>query len=293
MSLLKEKISAGRLDEFFNEAYWFHTIDLENGRATQGVYDIRSIVNLHGFDESLTGKSVVDVGSSDGFYSFEFARRGAESVLAIDNNPGDGTVQTDVSPAKKAAYEKKYAREGEEFERFEDIYSALGLKGANKLVVLADYLDSIVQFQQHSVYELETLGRTFDLVFCGGLIGHLKDPLCALEQLRAVTAEKCIITLNGALPLGTGFAPKARKRAARLMLRVLGMAAHFSENEHEHILKYIGNQAGGSFFEIHPATLQEMLLASGFESVEIIGDYEVVDRRINQPQRGCVFHCWV
>ncbi|MFC1830896.1 class I SAM-dependent methyltransferase [Thermodesulfobacteriota bacterium] len=293
MSLLKEKISSERLDEFFNEAYWFHTIELGNGRATEGVYDIRSIVDLHGFDDSLAGKSVLDVGSSDGFYSFEFARRGAESVLAIDNNPYDGTVQTDVSPAKQAVYEKKYAREGVEFKRFEDIYSSLELKGANKLVVLADYLDSIVQFQEQSVYELDRLGRTFDLVFCGGLIGHLKDPLRALEQLRTVTAGRCIITLNGALPLDKGVLPGARKLAARLMLRLLGMSEHFSENKQDLILQYIGNQAGGSFFQIHPATLREMLLASGFKSVDIIGDYEVVDRRINQPQRGCVFNCLV
>ena len=292
MSIIKNSITRERLDEFFKEAYWFHTIELGDGRATDGVYDIRSIVDMHAFDTSLAGKSVLDVGCSDGFYAFEFEKRGAKSVLAIDNNPYDGTVKTDVSPAKLQAYEKKYSREKEEFQRFEDIYTTLGLEGANKLVVLADYLDSIVQFQQHSVYELEKLGSTFDLVFCGGLIGHLKDPLCALEQLRAVTAERCIITLNGALPLKEGVFSQARVLAAKASLRLLGVSKYFSENEHHLTLQYIGNQAGGTFFEIHPATLREMLLASGFTRVDIIGDYETVDRRIDQPQRGCVFHCF-
>jgi hypothetical protein len=68
---------------------------------------------------------------------------------------------------------------------------------------------------------------------------------------------------------------------------------HFSDNEHDLILKYIGNQAGGSFFEIHPVTFQEMLLASGFKRVEIVGDYQVVDGRLDEAQRGAVFHCYV
>jgi 2-polyprenyl-3-methyl-5-hydroxy-6-metoxy-1,4-benzoquinol methylase len=293
MSILKETISEQRLAEFFDEAYWFHTIELGNGKATKGVYDIRPIVDMHKFDASLSGKSVLDVGSSDGFYSFEFARRGADSVLALDTNAYDGSVPTDVSPAKQKLFEQKYSREREEFERFKDIFTPLGLNGSNKLVVLADYLDSIVKFKQHSIYDLELLDEKFDLVFCGGLFGHLKHPLQGIEQLRAVTGEKCIITVNGALPQNHNAFVKAKIRAGRILLRLLGVADHFSENEQENILKYVGNLGGGSFFHIHPVTFKEMLVASGFRKVEIVGDYEVVDGRINDPQRGCVFHCTV
>lgn len=293
MSILKEKISKERLAEFFEQAYWFHTIELGNGKATKGVYDVRPIVDMHKFDDSLAGKSVLDVGTSDGFYAFEFAKRDAASVLAVDTNIYDGSIPTDVSPSKREKYEKKYSREKEEFERFQDIFSALGLQGSNKLVVLADYLDSIVEFQQFSVYELEKMDSTFDFVFCGGLFGHLKHPLLAMEQLRAVTSDKCIITLNGALPISKGTCSKVRKKIARGCLKVLGVADYFSDNENDLILKYIGNQAGGSFFHIHPITFREMLLASGFKSVEIAGDYKVVDGRLDSRQRGAVFHCLV
>lgn len=292
MSIIKEKISKERLQEFFDKAYWFHTIDLGDGQATKGVYDIRPIVDMHQFDESLAGQSVLDVGSSDGFYSFEFAKRGAESVLALDTNAYDGEIPTDVSPAKRELYAKKYSREKEEYEQFKDVFETLGLKGSNKLIVLADYLDSIVKFQQHSIYDLEKLGKKFDLVFCGGLFGHLKNPLQGIEQLHSVTGKKCIITVNGALPQSKEHT-KLRIRAGRILLRLLGVSKHFSENEQDFILKYIGNQAGGSFFHIHPATFKEMLFASGFKTVEIVGDYEVIDGRLNTGQRGCVFHCTV
>jgi len=293
MSILKEKISAERLDEFFNEAYWFHTIELGDGRVTKGVYDVRPIVDMHDFDASLNGKSVLDVGASDGFYAFDFAGRGAESVLAVDTNVYDGSVPTDVSPSKMKTYEKKYSREKDEFEKFRDIFEALGLEGANKLVVLADYLDSIVEFQQQSIYDLEKLGRTFDFVFCGGLFGHLKHPLLGMEQLRAVTSDKCIITLNGALPVSEGGCGKIRKKFARLCMKLLMVSDYFSDNEHDLILKYRGNQSGGSFFHIHPITFREMLLASGFAKVDIIGNYQVVDGRLGVPWRGAVFHCYV
>jgi 2-polyprenyl-3-methyl-5-hydroxy-6-metoxy-1,4-benzoquinol methylase len=293
LSIVKQKCSRDRLNKFFNEAYWFHTIDLGDGTSTKGVYDIRPIVDLHGFDPSLAGKSVLDVGSSDGFYAFEFARRGAQEVLAVDTNAYDGTIPTDVSPSKRERYAQKYSREKEEYERFKDIFSVLGLKGANKLIVLADYLDSIVRFQQHSIYELNSLGRTFDFVFCGGLFGHLKNPLQGIEQLRAVTAEKCIITVNGSLPQTHTKFGKLRIKFARIMLKTLRVYNHFSENEHDFILRYIGNQAGGSFFHIHPSTFKQMLLASGFKTAEIHSDYQLMDGRIQVPQRGCVFHCTV
>ncbi len=293
MSILKEKISKERLAEFFEQAYWFHTIDLGDGTVTKGVYDVRPIVEMHKFDASLAGKSVLDVGTSDGFYAFEFDKRGAESVLAVDTNIYDGSIPTDVSPAKREKYVKKYSREKEEYEKFKDIFTTVGVSGSNKLVVLADFLDSIVKFEQQSVYELENMGRTFDFVFCGGLFGHLKHPLLAMEQLRTVTSEKCIITLNGALPISKGSCAKVRKKIARMFQKIMGVSDYFSENEYDLILKYIGNQAGGSFFHIHPVTFCEMLLASGFKSVKIEGDYNVVDGRLGLAQRGAVFHCLV
>lgn len=293
MSILKEKISEERLSEFFKQTYWFHTIDLGHGRITDGVYDIRPILDIHGFDESLAGKSVLDVGASDGFYAFDFEKRGAESVLAIDTNVYDGSIPTDVSPAKRKQYADKYLREKEEFERFKDVYSTLGLNGSNKLVVLADYLDSIVTFQQNSIYELENMDREFDLVFCGGLFGHLKHPLLAIEQLRSVTSERCIITLNGALPIPQNKLNSFKMKVANLILKIMGLSNEFSVNERDLILKYVGNKAGGSFFHIQPTTFREMLLASGFGSVDIVGEYEVIDRRIQLPQRGVVFHCLV
>lgn len=293
MSVLKEKVDQKRLDEFFDNANWYHTFDLGNGNVTKGVFDLRPVLPVHNFEESLEGKTVLDVGTGDGLYAFEFEKMGAKSVLAVDTNAHDGSLATDPSPSKKDTYVEKYSREAKEFLEFEDIFSLLGLKGSNKMLVLTDYFDSQVKFQQYSIYELESLKQKFDLVFCGALFGHLKHPLLAMEQLCSVTADKCIITLNGAMPIPTTKPNSLKLKLVAALLKTMGVRKEFSVNKLDLVLKYVGNMAGGSFFQIHPATFSEMLLASGFKKVVIAGEYEVVDRRINESNHHVVFHCFV
>ena len=73
---------------------WFHTMDLGGGVRTNGVYDPRGTLPRLGLPARLDGKSVLDVGAWDGFYSFEMERRGTH-VLATDHfswsGPGWGT----------------------------------------------------------------------------------------------------------------------------------------------------------------------------------------------------------
>jgi len=293
MSILQEKIAAEKLKEFFQETYWYHTFDVGNGVVTDGMYDLRPMVPYHEFPESLKGKSVLDVGTSDGFYAFELEKRGAESVLAVDTNAYDGTLPFDPSPAMKDIYLNKHSRERKEFEKYEELFSMLDLKGANKLVALADYWDSIVRFQQCSVYELESLDRKFDFVFCGALIEHLKSPLHAIEQLRSVTGEKCVISLSSALSISSIGADSLRQKLVNFIARTLGVEREISVNARDLALHYVGNISGGSFFQIHPVTFREMLLASGFKSVEIVGDYDLPNNRYDLSINNVVFHCYV
>jgi hypothetical protein len=55
-------------------------------------------------------------------------------------------------------------------------------------------LESQVQRVATSVYDMdvETLGR-FDLVFCGDLLVHLRDPVGALERIHAVCEGSAIV----------------------------------------------------------------------------------------------------
>ena len=293
MSIIREKIKKERLHELFKDSYWYHTFDLGDGIITNGTFDLRDAISAHKFPKSLEGKTVLDVGASDGFYSFEFEKRGAESILAVDSNKYDGELPIDPSPAKRDTYIEKYSREKREFEKYKDIFSLLDLQGSNKLVLLADYFDSKVIFRNHSIYELEKLNDGFDMVFCGALIEHLKDPLQAIEQLRKVTGELCIITLPNSVELAKLSQNRLRIKLAYIFLRLMGLKEEISLNSRDLILKYFGNIAGGSFFNIHPNTFREMLLASNFTDVTIVGEYDVINTRYGNSNHNVVFHCRV
>ena len=77
--------------EQFDAGGWWHSFELPDGRRIDGVCTVdglrRRILEFP-IPEDLRGKRVLDIGTWDGWYSFEMERRGAE-VLAVDcwDNP--------------------------------------------------------------------------------------------------------------------------------------------------------------------------------------------------------------
>ncbi|MBI3117610.1 MAG: methyltransferase type 11, partial [Candidatus Hydrogenedentes bacterium] len=66
---------------------WFHSMDLGSGQVTRGLKP-REVLGMEAeiiFRYPLAGKTVLDVGAWDGFFSFEAERRGAARVLATDH----------------------------------------------------------------------------------------------------------------------------------------------------------------------------------------------------------------
>ena len=139
---------------------WYHTIDLGHGIVTKGVDDTPLRLARLDLPSSLTGRSVLDIGAWDGFFSFEAERRGASRVVASDyyswHGPGWGT---------KAGFQ--LARE------------ALGSRVAD---VDVDVMD----------LSPERVG-THDLVLFLGVLYHLPHPLLALERIASVTRDMLIL----------------------------------------------------------------------------------------------------
>jgi len=154
---------------------WYHTIELPHGIVTPGIYDHRPVVPIYGIPRDLEGKRVLDVATADGFWAFEFERRGAK-VTAVDI---ESTSEIDV-PAQVArlAAERGY-----------DDPIGNGFALAHRL------LRSGVERVPGSIYDLDPdrLGR-FDLVHAGDILLHLRDPVRALQQVRRVTAGEALIT---------------------------------------------------------------------------------------------------
>ena len=106
----------------------------------------------------------LDVGTWDGFWAFELERRGAAEVVAIDL---DDEAALDWPPRRRHAIGGSGRGDG-----FRELKERLG---------------SQVERVELSLYDAtpERLG-SFDLVFCGSVLIHLRDQFLALERIASV-----------------------------------------------------------------------------------------------------------
>lgn len=292
MPELPQSISTERLRGFATAAFWYHTLEFPNGVQTTGVYQHRPYLHFYGFPPSLVGATVLDVGAADGFFSFEFERRGAAEVVAVDNNPADGSLNTDVSAAHRGLYLAKYESFYRDKRQFQEVYDALGVPVGHNFLAARAILGSQVKFLNLSAYELPSLKKQYDLVFCGDLIEHLKNPLAVLENLAAVTGKLCIISLSNVIADG----PRGLSRGSgswrlgvlRRLARILG--APLADLQQG--LEYHGNRGGGSFFHFYPETFRQALLASGFHRVEIYSYFDLLNLKHGTKVPHAVYHCY-
>ena len=159
------------------EKAWYHTISLPDGTCTPGIFDCRPVAATLPWPSVVDGGRCLDVGTADGFWAFEMEKRGAAEVIAIDlDDPqplssrpagGVGGLQSDASPPNNFAH------------RFASAQRALG---------------SRVKRIACSVYDLDPLtGGRFDVVFCGTLLTHLREPVRALQRMREVCQGEMLL----------------------------------------------------------------------------------------------------
>jgi len=174
------------------EHVWYHTIELGGGVVTPGLFDVRGCVAKLPLPDSLAGKRCLDVGTCDGFWAFELERRGASEVVAIDLADPSARDLTVGATSGEGATTRA-------LKTFALAHAALG---------------SRVQWQDLSVYDLspEVVG-TFDFVFIGSLLLHLRDPVAALSAVRSVT-DGDLLSYDVISPMLSVLAP--RTPAARL-----------------------------------------------------------------------------
>jgi tRNA (mo5U34)-methyltransferase len=150
------------LAERVTELGWYHTLELAPGVVTDGMFDLRSHTGLYGIPERLDGLRVLEIGTWDGFWSFEMERRGAAEVVALDL---DDERELDWPPRRRPASFPDQRR-GDGFRLAKEVY------GSKVERVVCNIYDA----------DPADLG-TFDLVFCGMVLLHLRDQLLALERI--------------------------------------------------------------------------------------------------------------
>ena len=136
---------------------WWHSIDLGNGVVTPG-HKSPELLNeewQHLQIGDLSGKSVLDIGAWDGWFSFRAEQAGANRVIALD------------------------CRDGEARRGFDLAREALG---SSVEYVVADFMTN----------DLAGLGE-FDVVLFLGVLYHLREPVIGLERLARLTRRLALI----------------------------------------------------------------------------------------------------
>jgi len=146
---------------------WYHTFDLPGAITTPGLFDLRKVAPKLPIPASLAGKRVLDVAASDGFWSFELARRDAAETVSLDL---DDHTQQDWQGADN----DRGSSSGRARQAFDVAADGLGLTDVKRVDM--------------SVYDItpDALGGHFDYVFIGSVLLHLADPVRALRAVRGV-----------------------------------------------------------------------------------------------------------
>jgi tRNA (mo5U34)-methyltransferase len=148
---------------------WYHSVKLTPNYTTAGEMEkgcadlwrhIRKV--REGID--YKGKSVLDLGSLDGMWSFEAEACGASTVIAGDI----------LQMAGQATYERF------SFARFVRDSKVCFLPNVD-IHDLPNRLDSVLRAWE--------IGAGFDIIQCFGLLYHVQNPLLALQQMRRVIKD--------------------------------------------------------------------------------------------------------
>jgi tRNA (mo5U34)-methyltransferase len=182
------------LHERVSNLGWYHTLELAPGVVTDGMFDLRPYVDRYGLPERLDGLRVLEVGTWDGFWAFEMERRGAAEVVALDL---DDERELDWPPRRRP-------------KNFPDRGRGDGFRLAKEV------LDSKVERVVCNIYDADPadLG-TFDLVFCGMVLLHLRDQLLALERIARLCRGTFISAEEPDVLAGWLRLPLVRYRADR------------------------------------------------------------------------------
>jgi tRNA (mo5U34)-methyltransferase len=168
---------------------WWHSIDLGQGVVTKGCKTQETL--QHELESlrlpDLRGKTVLDIGAWDGFFSFEAEKRGAKRVVAFDHHIWS------VDLAKRA---QQYWREGKVAPPVQEtpnwqpdkLPGKTGYDTAHK--ALGSRVETVVG--DFMIMDLQPLG-TFDVVFFLGVLYHMENPLASLRRVASLTNGLAII----------------------------------------------------------------------------------------------------
>ena len=161
---------------------WYHYFKIGNTENTNTITSLNYQMWISQIiPTDLSGKTVLDIGANDGFYSFLCESRGAERIFAMDTNNRE---LNDACLEKFKEFIGK--RGGEERTLGNDVVGQPIFKNVGsteRFQILKKILNSKVDYELMSVYDLDSIKETFDIGLFFGVYYHLENPVLALQKI--------------------------------------------------------------------------------------------------------------
>jgi SAM-dependent methyltransferase len=156
---------------------FYHTLELPTLGRQEGIWDLIGRFDEYTGHVPLAGKSVLDVGTSSGYLTWEAETRGA-TVTSFDVGGPEHYYQLPMQGA-----DRRLEPRAERFLRDRDSYG------------LAHHdLGSQACCVYGNVYDISPAIGMFDVVLVGQLLVHLPDALNALAAAASVCRETIVVT---------------------------------------------------------------------------------------------------
>jgi len=182
------------------------------------------------YRERWAETTCLDIACNEGFFGMEVCRRGAKQVVAFDARAGN-------------------------IEKAEFVTRQLGLGG--------------ISFHVEDLSRLtpERFG-TFDLTLCLGLLYHLENPMDAIQRVRGVTKELCVIdtqVLHSSSPVVTAWITDDNLIETEDVIGII--------KEPDAMVNPSASVTGMSLV-MNESALMTMLRQAGFRKIERVPPYE-------------------
>jgi tRNA (mo5U34)-methyltransferase len=184
--------SRERLERAAGSVKWFHSIDLGDGLVTSGIKPATQLEHELAALRlpDLAGKTVLDIGAWDGYFSFAAERLGASRIVALDH------YVWSLDLAAHFAYWEECRRRGVAPRPYHemDYWKPAELPGKRGFDLARAALGSEVEERvaDFMIVDLAALG-TFDVVLYLGVLYHMENPLEAMRRVFAATRELAVI----------------------------------------------------------------------------------------------------
>jgi SAM-dependent methyltransferase len=166
----------------FEDCYWYHSLDLPDGRTVHGQWDLRGRFADYTSHAAMAGKRVLDVGTASGFLTWEAERAGAD-VVSFDL---DHARRQRLLPFR----DQEYFYDRAESERKREVFFN-GMKSSYWYMHHALRSRALVHYGDSENLPRE-LGH-FDLALLCSVVEHLPDHIQTIASVAAL-ADTIVMT---------------------------------------------------------------------------------------------------